>query len=277
MWKPVSIKGRKFSLRRLIYSQHRRNPLVRFRARQNELSVRAFNNENRDMAQNGELWLMRAAHDYFREKYDENVVFDVGANVGDWALRYHSISGASRIHCFELSKKTSQLCRSNLKAIDQIEVLSFGLSDKTEEIRVFVNGSPDVTSIYQRVDSEDSENEVCDVVTGDDYLRKNRIERVSFLKIDAEGSEHLVLDGLKDTLRNDRIDLIQFEYGEFNIASRRLLRDFYEQLGSFHIGRLFPSWVEFSGWHKELENFKAANFVAVRKDLNDLTSLLENG
>ncbi len=272
----MTIEGKKFSLRRLIYSRHRRNPVVRFRARQSELSLRAFNNENRDMIQNGELWLMGATQGYFRDKYDESVVFDVGANVGDWALRYHSISGASRIHCFELMKKTAQICRSNLEAIDRIEVLSYGLSDKTEKIRVFVNGSSDVSSIYQRVDAEESTMEDCDVVTGDDYLRENRIERISFLKIDAEGSEHLVLDGLKDTLRNDRIDLIQFEYGEFNIASRRLLRDFYEQLGNYHLGRLFPSWVEFSGWHKDLENFKAANYIAVRKDLSDLKSLLEN-
>ena len=270
------VKGHKFSLRRLLYSRHRRNPFVRFLARQNELSVRAFNNENRDMVQNGELWLMGAAHVYFRDKYDENIVFDVGANVGDWARRYHSISDASRIHCFEIVEETSRICRSNLEAIGQIEVLSYGLSDKTEKVRVFVNGSSDVTSIYQRVDSTESMKETCDVVTGDDYMRENGIERISFLKIDAEGSEHLVLDGLKNTLRNDRIDLIQFEYGEFNIASRRLLKDYYLQLGNYHLGRLFPTWVEFSGWHKDLENFKAANYVAVRKDLRDLKFRLEN-
>ncbi len=144
------VKGHKFSLRRLIYSRHRRNPLVRFLARHNELSVRAFNNENRDMAQNGEQWLMGVAHDYFRKKYDQNIVFDVGANVGDWALRYHSISPASKIHCFELAKETSLICRSNTEAIDQIEVLSHGLSDKTEQTTVFLNDSSDVTSLYRR-------------------------------------------------------------------------------------------------------------------------------
>ena len=250
--------------------------MVRFLARQNELGVRAFNNENRDMVQNGELWLMGVAQDYFRKKYDENIVFDVGANVGKWALRYHSISSASRIHCFELAKKTSQICRSNVEAIDQINVLSFGLSAKTEKIEVFLNECSDVTSFYQRVDQEESATEICDVVRGDDYVRQNGIERISFLKIDAEGSEHLVLDGLENTLRNDRIDLIQFEYGEFNIASRTLLRDFYGKLENFHLGRLFPRWVEFSSWHKDLENFKTANYVAVRKDLTDLKSLLEN-
>lgn len=271
----MPIKGKKFSLRRLIYSQHRRNPLVRFLARQNELSVRAFNNENRDMVQNGELWLMGVAHDYFRKKYDENVVFDVGANVGDWALLYHSISSASKIHCFELIGTTSQICRSNLEAIDEIDVLAYGLSDKTERVRVFLNESSDVTSFYPRVDQEESAEVICDVVKGDDYVRENGIENISFLKIDAEGSEHLVLDGLERTLRNDRIDLIQFEYGEFNIASRIFLRDFYEKLRNFDLGRLFPSWVEFSDWHKDLENFRAANYVAVRKDLSGLKSLLE--
>jgi len=241
------------------------------------LNVRAFNNENRDMVQNGELWLMGVAHGYFRTKYDANVVFDVGANVGDWALRFHSISSASKIHCFELVKKTSQICKSNLAAIDQIDVLPYGLSDKTEKIEVFLNGSSDVTSFYQRVDQEESARDICDVVKGDDYVHENGIEKISFLKIDAEGSEHLVLRGLENTLRNDRIDLIQFEYGEFNIASRVFLRDFYQQLEKFKLGRLFPRWVEFSSWHKDLENFKAANYVAVRKDLSDLKALLENG
>ncbi len=229
------------------------------------------------MVQNGELWLMGVAHDYFRKKYDENIVFDVGANVGDWAIRFHSISSASKIHGFELVKKTSEICKSNLEAIDRIHVLSYGLSDKTEKIEVFLNGSSDVTSFYQHVDQEESAKDICDVVKGDEYVHENGIEKISFLKIDAEGSEHLVLDGLENTLRNDRIDLIQFEYGEFNIASRMFLRDFYEKLENFDLGRLFPSWVEFSSWHKDLENFKAANYVAVRKDLSDLKSLLENG
>jgi FkbM family methyltransferase len=240
------------------------------------LSVRAFNNENRDMTQNGEVWLMGVAHDYFRKKYDENTVFDVGANIGDWALQCHSIWRGSRIHCFELVKKTSRICESNVEAIDQIKVLAFGLSDKTEQTTVFLNGGSDVTSFYRRVGQEESAREICDVVKGDDYVRENAIERISFLKIDAEGSEHLVLDGLENILRNDRIDLIQFEYGEFNLASRMFLRDFYEKLENFHLGRIFPKWVEFSGWHKDLENFKAANYVAVRKDLSDLKSLLEN-
>ncbi len=60
---------------------------------------------------------------------------------------------------------------------------------------------------------------------GDEFLAREGIGRVDFLKLDVEGAEHLVLQGLNEYLQKGRIRLVQFEYGLVNILTHFLLRD----------------------------------------------------
>ena len=90
-------------------------------------------------------------------------------------------------------------------------------------------------------------------------------------KIDVEGGEHLVLKGFDDY---DNITVIQFEYGLHNIYSRFLLRDFYELLSDFEIGKLYPNGVDFRPYHASDEDFLGPNYVAVNRRASDLLRLL---
>jgi hypothetical protein len=62
--------------------------------------------------------------------------------------------------------------------------------------------------------------------TLDNYLTEQRLARVDFLKIDTEGNELAVLHGAKQSLAQDRIGIIQFEFNDMNLVSRCFLRDF---------------------------------------------------
>ena len=66
------------------------------------------------------------------------------------------------------------------------------------------------------------------VIRGDDYCEKHEIDSINFLKIDTEGSEHLVLQGFDRMLTGKKIDVIQFEYGNINIESKFLLYDYHK-------------------------------------------------
>ena len=99
---------------------------------------------------------------------------------------------------------------------------------------------------------------------------------IDFLKIDTEGSENLVLEGLLDTLKNRDIKVIQFEYGYINIISKFLLYDFYQffdELG-YTIGKIYPKRVEFKEYNLKDENFFGPNYVAVKSSETDIIESL---
>ena len=62
---------------------------------------------------------------------------------------------------------------------------------------------------------------------GDDYADGHGITHIDFLKVDAEGADHLVLRGFERLLRAGRIDVVQFEYARFALTTHFLLADFY--------------------------------------------------
>ena len=116
----------------------------------------------------------------------------------------------------------------------------------------------------------------CFVETGEYYMQTCGIERVDFLKTDTEGMDLSVIKGFGS--RIDDIDVIQFEYNSFNIASHDLLYDFYTYLSSknFRIGKIFPRNVVFFDYRENMENFHGSNFIAVKNHLGDLIKELSN-
>jgi hypothetical protein len=117
------------------------------------------------------------------------------------------------------------------------------------------------------------------VITGDKYVRDNGVGHIHTLKIDTEGHELSVLKGFASTLQAGRISLIQFEHGSVHIAARSLLRDFYQLLSpiDFTIGRLHPRCVDFKEYdHREDEQFRMGNYIAVHRSKPDWIAALQN-
>ncbi len=117
---------------------------------------------------------------------------------------------------------------------------------------------------------------ICIVQRGDDFCKKLNIESIDFLKIDTEGNDFKVLKGFENKIKNNKIRLIQFEYGPFAIDSKDLLKDFYVLLNQYGyiIGKIYPSYIDFRIYHIHSENFILSNFIAIRKDDHEIKKLL---
>lgn len=151
------------------------------------------------------------------------VIFDVGANIGYWALNASSLNPAGRIHSFEIFPETHASLVANgfdLVAIDgAIEVQS---AEGVESARF---------STVTRF--ENARATVCQVMRGDRYMAESGVERIDFFKIDVEGCEYDVLMGFSSALTRSAVDLIQFEYGPASLDSRKLLKDYYDLLSGY--------------------------------------------
>ena len=231
-----------------------------------------YENSNYDPQTNGEHFVLRTlAGQHF------NSIFDIGANVGDWALMAHEVFPKAQIHCFEIVPQTYEALKSNTAHIPEITVNNFGLSDKDGEVSVtFYPHADTLASLVDGAHQNAHHTVQGRVRRGDEYVRERNIAQIDFLKIDVEGAEGLVLNGLAETIGVGRATVVQFEYGKVNILAKFLLRDFYDFFVSkgYKVGKIYPNYVDFREYKLEHEDFIGPNYLAVLANRADIINLL---
>ena len=196
------------------------------------------------------------------------VIFDVGANIGDWAKFVLDISPRSTIHCFEPSKTTfSELENRNWPTNVLLNNIGCGDINGMAELNIFAEGSG-LNSIYFRRGIEHakvSNIEIIEIITLDGYCDRNNITQIDYLKVDVEGHELMVFRGLSRMLEHGCVRIIQFEYGGCNLDARVYLRDIFDFLSpyGFHFYKLYPkSARHIKKYQHNLETFKYSNWIA---------------
>lgn len=227
----------------------------------------AYNNiYNWDMATNGELRALKLVL-----QHAEGEVFDVGANAGQWALAALPHLGSRRLHCFEPVPDSYADLASSVPPSDRVVLNSFGLSDSTGTVDI--NYSAKATTISSSYDlvfpDLDQESIPCAFTTGDAYIREHEIRSVAFIKIDVEGMEMAVLNGLTDSLAKGMPAAVQFEHGESHILSQHTLKSFVDALSryAYDLFYIFPKSLEKIDYSFAIENYGGQNLLAVRRDM----------
>ena len=85
-----------------------------------------------------------------------------------------------------------------------------------------------------------------------------------------------VFIGLKTNIRENKIRVIQFEYGYTNISTKVLLKDYHEFFEShgYLLGKLYPKGVDFRKYEFKHEDFIGPNFVAIAQGDLEMKKLL---
>ncbi len=256
-----------------VVSTHRRNPIVRLVARKCLRFIECYENaSNYDFERNGERFVLDAL-----SVLPLRCIFDVGANVGDWTSLAAARFPQAAIHCFEIGAETARVLRERMLTNPAVTVNDFGLSNQEAEVRLkCFPGYSMLTSMVDVVHEFEASESSGRVMRGDDYCRVKALEHVDFVKIDVEAAEWMVLQGLGEMIRQQRIDIIQFEYGTGSIITKFMLRDYYDffvPLG-YAVGKIYPTYVEFRDYEFRHEDFAGPNFLAVRKARDDIIRVL---
>jgi len=103
----------------------------------------------------------------------------------------------------------------------------------------------------------------------DEYMEQNEIKHIDFMKVDVEGHEMVVFEGMGCYLNSDFVDYIQFEYGGANLDSMISLMNFYELFESkgFRLTKVMPGGLQIREYESFLENFEYSNYVAISERL----------
>lgn len=221
-----------------------------------------YNNCN--MSNNGELLILS------RLIKNHDIVFDVGANVGDWsaeALQYHP---QIQVYAFE---PIPHLALHLQTKFSQRPVSIFEYAISCDEKKTIFNYYPNcsgLSGIYDRpiLSSMTQEKFTVQTISLDLFCQRNDIKCINFLKIDTEGNELNVLLGASGLLNQQAINMIQFEYGGTYPDAGVTLKQVFAFLQSkkYEIYRITSEYlIHINQWHDSLENNQYSNYLAIAR------------
>lgn len=206
-----------------------------------------------------------------------NTIFDVGANVGEWSLHALELGRPIHIYAFEplplifpdLQQKLSlypNVQTVNLALSNDIGKTSFCFYDETYEFA-------GLSSFYVRevLKADHQPPKIIEVEqdTLTHFCLNHNIDKIDFLKIDAEGAEWIILQGATDLIKQNKITAIQFEYGGCYVDAKTSLEDIFYFLSEhgYLVFRIIPNGlIQITEWSPHLENFIISNYVAIKKE-----------
>lgn len=202
---------------------------------------------------------------------NEPTVFDVGAHHGDYSKLILKSFGQAKIHCFEPVPTNFERLRRSIKE-HNVELNNLAVGSEQAKISIFDyqdHGGSEHASTYRKVLTElhgagAVVEHLVDVTTLDGYCLQKGVSKIDLLKIDTEGHELKVLEGVSKMLIKKDVGIIQFEFNEMNVFSRVFLKDFYDMLHDLVFYRLHHEGIVPLGAYSAFnEVFRFQNIIAV--------------
>jgi FkbM family methyltransferase len=202
---------------------------------------------------------------------DRPVVFDVGANRGDWTRSFLEQVPGATVVMFEPSAG----CQKHLTPLvnERVKLIPLAVGAAPGSAQLWSSSETDgAASLHPRKDTYFAEahfeSQQVEITSIDHYLSANEHGPIDFMKLDIEGHELAALQGADAALSSGRIRALAFEFGAANINSRTYFRDFWDYLKErrFDLSRILPGGrlSPVGEYSEDLEYFRGVtNYVAV--------------
>lgn len=174
-------------------------------------------------------------------------VVEIGSNIGYYTLLIaQHIGSKGKLIAFEANKDLAELTLDSLSIngyLDRVNLHSLAVSDSCGEMNFYIrerylgNSSFEEVS-EQHLDSlKDQQRKVIVKTVALDQFLQGADRQVDFLKIDVEGAEPRVFQGMKEILKENPHILIVMEYSPLQIQGNGsdpvMMMDFLYQLGFY--------------------------------------------
>lgn len=152
----------------------------------------------------------------------DSVVFDIGANRGELSFFFAVSCGAKKVFSFEPQRRMFGILRGVAENIRNITPVNIAFSDSPEEkilrIPIKTTGRYTPAGSFEQISGNNLKEERVRAETLDDFVAKNNITRLDFIKCDTEGHELAVFRGAEKTLETLR-PLLYIEIKDVNKKS----------------------------------------------------------
>lgn len=157
---------------------------------------------------------------------DENDVFiDIGSNIGNYSLL--AAKKNASVFAFEPNQEVLSIQKIQLllNSFHNVNLYQQAVGNKDGSTTFFLEdlGMSGASSIEQKSVTAHKVN--IPMITLDSFVREQKIKHIRLIKIDAEGAEMLIFEGMKKTLSSQKVDYIIWEVTnlEANVLEKTLI------------------------------------------------------
>jgi FkbM family methyltransferase len=150
------------------------------------------------------------------------VIYDIGANVGTWALLAKAIFPTAEVHAFEPLDFHCEKFLQNTSGLQDVHLHQTVLGERKENSVLRVTSNSDSSSLLPLTQTGmqlwhlDTVKEVPVLVERlDDWTSTRNLPAPDLLKLDIQGYEVHALRGAPDCLKHARAVLVEVSFGEF--------------------------------------------------------------
>ncbi|MEX0918575.1 MAG: FkbM family methyltransferase [Candidatus Paceibacterota bacterium] len=140
-------------------------------------------------------------------------VLDAGANIGYYALLESNLVGnTGAVYAVEPAQKNFQALTKNVELNNSINVKVYNLAmgSKPGKEIIYINKKGNQSSMIYRQDENIKDKEEVNTTTVDIFIREEMKQSPKLIRMDVEGYEYAILEGMSDTLKTNPILFIEF-------------------------------------------------------------------
>ena len=243
------------------------------------LYLKARGDSPNAMKFNGEQMIQLQLLREFAGNSEKLVIFDIGANIGDWTwflLQESSklkIENRLEVHAFEPISSTFEALQRRISRhplCSIVRLVSQAMSSEEGMAEMYVLGeNAQRSSLYADATQQCLSRVQVLKTTAYAYCDRNNVKTIHFLKCDTEGNDMEVLYGARRLFEEQRVMACQFEYNHQWVYSRHYLKDVFEFAENipYNVGKVTPKGIEaYQKWHPELERFFEGNYMLLHSD-----------
>ena len=209
-------------------------------------------------------------------QYRAEVIFDVGANVGQSAEEFLRWFPESRMYCFEPVGSNFARLQDRLRGYTNVHCFRIALGASKSWGQILLQGDPCMYSLKHIPEelpiSRDAQIENVEIQTLAGFCRNMGIEKIALLKIDTEGYDLEVLRGAGEILDKGCVDVVEVEAGMHPRNSRHIpieeLKRYFESRGYF----LFGIYEQVDEWTTGEPHLRRSIPVFVSEHMREMNS-----
>lgn len=200
-------------------------------------------------------------------EYKLEIVLDVGAHIGESAYLLLKKFPEARLFCFEPASANFIKLKTLVKGYKNVECLKIALGSEIKTGWISINGRHDMFHLIDELIVQDEKlNSVVEkvaITTIDNFCIENKIDKISYLKIDTEGEDLEVLKGATKSLSEQKIDFIQVEASMNPMNKHHIKFEVFKEFLESYNYFLFGFYEQMDEWIEKKINLRRTNSVFV--------------
>lgn len=179
---------------------------------------------------------------------DGDYVVDAGANIGMFSvIASNAVGRGGKVFAFEPLKEISAILKENITEnnCENITVVNDLLGDSNKSVKFFCDLENNYNGSSTVIQKENTKTLKLNQITLDDFVQKNSIQKIDFIKADIEGAERDLLRGAEQTIKKfkPKLSIRTYHLPDDPEVLYNLIKKYVPEYKTMHYKKTLYAWI----------------------------------